>query len=84
MQQVTLNVSDEYKALGDALNGLISDIKAKKTAVQDLQDLLAPLLGAVAGLQNLGADVKLVDNQVYLIRSIASALEPAPAPAAAP
>ena len=78
MQQVELQVADEIKALGDAISGIIVDIKAKKSIAQIASDALPGLLQAVGGMQSLGADVKLVDNQVYLVRCLAQALEPAP------
>lgn len=82
MQQVTLNVSDEFKALGDALAVLISDIKAGKTVVQDLSDAVSGLIPVIGALSAMPADIKLVDNQVYLIKALATALEPVAAPAA--
>lgn len=79
MQAVQLNVSDEMKALGDALGQLIGDIKAKKSVAQIAADVLPGLLVAVGGMSAMGADIKLVDNQVFLLKSIVGALEPAPA-----
>lgn len=79
MVSVELQVADEVKALGDALKGIIVDIKAKKAIAQIATDALPGLLSAVGAFASIGADVKLVDNQVYLIKSLADALEPQPA-----
>lgn len=79
MQQVQLNVADEIKALGDSLKSLIADIKAKKSIAEIAGDVLPQLIGAVGGFQSMGADIKLVDNQLYILRSILEPLEPAPA-----
>jgi hypothetical protein len=76
MQTVQLQVDDEIKAVADAIGGLISDIKAGKTVVQDLTDALMALVPAVSALQALPADIKKVDNQVYILKSLGDALEP--------
>lgn len=76
MQPVQLQVDDEVKALGDSLQALIVDIKAKKATAAIVSDVLPGVIAAVGGFQALGADLKKVDNQVYLARSIALALEP--------
>lgn len=76
MQQIQLNVDDEFKAVGDVLAGLIADIKAKKPAAQIATDALPGLLAAVGSYASMAADIKKVDNQVYLVRAIAAALEP--------
>lgn len=73
---VTLNVDDEFAALGDAIGVLIADIKAGKSALVDLEDAIAKLVPAVGAFQNIAVDVKKVDNQVYLVKAIADALEP--------
>lgn len=75
MQQVQLSVADEVKALGDAISGIVSDVKAKKSVAQIAADALPGLLQAVGGMQSLGADAKLIDNQVYLVKCLAQALE---------
>lgn len=75
MQPVQLNVDDEVKALGDSLKVLVSDIKAKKSIAVIAADALPGLFAAVGGFQAMGADVKKVDNQVYLAKCIAEALE---------
>lgn len=80
MQQVQLNVDDEMKAAGDALSLLIIDIKAGKAIAAIAGDVLPGLIAAIGGYANMGADIKKVDNQVYILRCLAGALEPAPAP----
>ena len=78
-----LKVDAEFAALGDALASVLSDIKAKKSIGEDFSDALAILLPALSGLASFLGDVKKVDNQVYLIKCLADALEgsaPAPAP----
>lgn len=77
MQQVPLSVDDEIKSLGDALGILVADIKAKKSITQIAADSLPGLLSAVGGYQAAAVDIKKVDNQVYLLRALAQALEPA-------
>lgn len=78
MQQVQLQVADEVKAVADAMALLITDIKAKKSATQILTDTLPGIMTAVEGLGAMSADLKKVDDQVYLIKSLLGALEPAP------
>lgn len=78
MQTVSLNVDDEIKSLGDSLGLLISDLKAKKSVTQIAADVLPGLLGAIGQFQAAGVDIKKVDNQVYLAKVLAMALEPAP------
>jgi hypothetical protein len=75
MKQVQLNVDDEFAAAGDAVKSLISDIKAKKSITEIAANALPNLIAAVGGYSSMAADVKKVDNQVYLIKSIADALE---------
>lgn len=75
VQQVTLNVDDEIKALGDALATLISDIKAKKSVAQIASDLLPGLMAAVSGYQNIGGDLKKVDDQTFLVHALSKALQ---------
>lgn len=85
MQQVVLQVDDEYVAFGQALKNLIGDIKAKKSVMQDITDFASPLIGSLGSIANAGADIKKVDNEVYLLKCIAEAAEaPAPAVVAAP
>jgi len=74
-QVVSLTVADEIKALGDALAKLAIDIKAGTPASQVLADVLPMLLPALSGLSSIGADIQLSANQIYLVYSIASALE---------
>ncbi len=75
MQPVQLSVDDEVKGLGDSLKALIVDIKAKKSAMQITTDVLPGVIAGVTGISTLGADLKKVDNQVYLAKCIAEALE---------
>lgn len=77
MQSVPLSVDDEVKSLGDALSMLVSDIKAKKGTAAIIGDALPLLMSAVAGYAAIGADIKKLDNQVYLLKCLAGALEPA-------
>lgn len=82
-QQVLLLVDDEYMAVGQSLKNLITDIKLKKSVMQDVQDFASPLIGAIGSLASAGADIKKVDNEIYLLKCIAEAAEaPVPAPAA--
>lgn len=84
MQAFQLNVDDEVIAIGNAIVGLVNDIKAGKAALVDAEDAFAALVGAVGSLQNLPADIKKIDNQVYLAKVLAGILEPVvAAPAAA-
>ena len=75
MQQVQLNVSDEFKAAGDAIAALVSDIKASKATAAIVSDVLPLLVSAVGGYANFAADIKIADNQTYLAYAIAKALE---------
>lgn len=75
MQTKNLQVADEVAALGDGLKALIVDIKAKKGATAIASDVLTDLVSAVSGYQNIGADLKTVDDQVYLVKCIAEAFE---------
>lgn len=75
MQTITLNVDDEFKAAGDMIGTLIADLKAKKTVAQISTDVLPGLVLAMSGYANFAADIKKADNQVYLLRAIATALE---------
>ncbi len=70
MQAVQLNVADEVKALGDALQALIADLKAKKSIAQIGADILPALLSGIGGVANIGADLNLADNDAYLARAI--------------
>lgn len=79
MQQVQLQVDDEMKAAGDALGLLIADIKAGKTVAQIAADVLPGLVSAVGGYASMATDIKKPDNQLYLLRGILAAVEPAPA-----
>lgn len=83
MQVFQLNVDDEVIAIGNAIVGLVNDIKAGKAALVDAEDAFAALVGAVGSLQNIPADIKKIDNQVYLAKVLAGILEPVAAPAAA-
>jgi hypothetical protein len=76
MQTVQLNVSDEFVAFGTAINGLIADIKAGKTAVQDVEDAFASLVGALGALDKIAVDIKAPSNQAYLLLQILTAVEP--------
>lgn len=76
MQTVQLSVSDEIMALGAAVSGLITDIKAGKTAVQDVEDAFASLVGALASLSKISTDIKAPSNQAYLLLQILTAVEP--------
>lgn len=87
MQQVTIMVDDEFKAAGDAIGALITDIKAGKSVEQISADVLPSLLPAISSYANFASDVKKPWNQAYLVEKIAEALEkaaPAPAAPAAP
>lgn len=75
MQPVQLQVDDEVKAVGDAIAGLVADIKAGKSVIVDAEDAFNALVGAVAGLKNIVVDIKKVDNQAYLAYALAKALE---------
>ncbi len=75
MQSVQLQVDDGVKAVGDALAMLISDLKAKKSTAQIVSDALPLLAQAIGGLGTLGADLKKVDNQAYILRAIGIVLE---------
>lgn len=65
----------EVQALGQALNVMLSDIKAGKAITVIATDALPSLLAAATAFQNLGADAKLAANQAYLAYSIAAAYE---------
>lgn len=80
MQSVQMNVDDEFFAAGDAIGILIADISAKKDVATITADALPKVVQAIAGYANFAADIKKVDNQLYLLRSILNAVEPAPAP----
>jgi hypothetical protein len=75
-QQVILNVDDEVKVLGDVIGGLIADVQAGKTVLQDFENAIGKLVVSVSEFSNLGADLKKVDNQAYLLKCLADALEP--------
>lgn len=74
-QQVSLTVDDEVKALGDAIAGLIADIKGKKALSAVLADSIPNLMAAVGGFAAFGGDLKKGDNQIYLVKCIAEPLE---------
>jgi hypothetical protein len=69
-----LNVSPEVLSLGQALGILVADIKAGKSAIQDAEDMLAPVLAAVGAAATIGTDIKTADNQAFLVYSILTAL----------
>lgn len=75
MQNVQLNVDDEVKAAGDMIKTLILDIKAKKSITAIAGDALPGLIAAVGGYASFAGDVKKSDNQVYLAKCLAEALE---------
>lgn len=70
MQPVQLQVADEMKAAGDAIQALIADIVAKKSVAQIATDVLPLLVSAVGGYASIGADIQLADNEAYLVRAI--------------
>lgn len=72
-----IQVADEVAAIGDAVKALVLDIKAKKEVAVIVADVLPKLMTAVSAFQALGADLKKVDNQVYLVKCLAEAFEPA-------
>lgn len=74
MQSVQLQVDDEIKAMGDALKSLIVDIKAKKSVAVIAADALPNLIAAAAGFANFTADIKKPDDEAYLAKCIAEAL----------
>lgn len=82
MKQVTMNVDDEFAAAGDLIAILIADISAKKDVATIAADALPKAIAVVGAYQNFAADIKKVDNQLYLLKVILGALEPA-APVAA-
>lgn len=77
MQSVSLSVDDEFKAMGDALAGLIADIKGGKTVIQDLTDAVQSLIPAVSAIGSMSVDVKKPDNQAYIAYALMKVLEPA-------
>ena len=77
MQPITLNVSPEFVALGTAITGVISDIKAGKTVAQDIEDAVTALIGAVGSVAAVGNDIKAPENQAYLAYCFLKAFEPA-------
>ena len=77
-QQITLTVDNEIKAVGDAMKGLVADVKAGKSILTDFQDVFGVMMGALADLGNAAVDVKKVDNQAYLLKCLGDALEVAP------
>lgn len=76
-QPITLNVSPEFVALGSAISGLVSDIKAGKTIAQDVEDAVTQLIGAVGSVSAIANDLKAPENQAYLSYCLLKALEPA-------
>ncbi len=80
MKTVTLNVDDEVAALGDLVVQEIADIKAAKGIVVELTDAIPAAISLAGNYQKLGADLKNPDDIAYLIKCIAGALIPPPAP----
>ncbi len=74
MQTETLAVSDEFAAFGAALGGVIAGIKAKDPLMTDVTAFLTPLAAAIPAMGSVGADIKLPENQAFLIYSILKAL----------
>ncbi len=83
MKSITLNVDDEVAALGDVVLQEIADIKAAKGIVVELTDAIPAAISLAANYQKLGADLKSPDDIAYLVKCIAAALIPAPAPTTA-
>jgi len=77
MQQVTLNVADEVKALGDAIGVEVADIKAKKGVAVYVSDLMPALVSLAGSYQALPADIKQPDDIAYLVKCISAAVLPA-------
>ncbi len=75
MVQVQLNVDNEVKAVADALGLLIADLKAKKSINMIIADVLPGVISAISSYQTVGAEMNSVDNQVYVAKVIAQALE---------
>lgn len=73
---VTINVSPEVMALATAASTLFADIKAKKPILQSAEEALAPLIGAIGQLENIGTDIQAPDNIAYLVKQLSSALLP--------
>jgi hypothetical protein len=85
MQSVQLNVADECKNLGDAIAAVIKQAKVPgSTLIQDAEAALPPLLAAAASIANIGADIKLPENQAYIIYAVLGALEPQASPPVPP
>lgn len=78
MKIVEMKVDDEFVAAGDAIGGLIGDISAKKSWTEVTANALPRLMSAVSGYAAFATDIKKVDNQMYLLRQILLAVEPAP------
>lgn len=73
----------EVQALGSSLYDFLSAIKAGKTPVEAAESAGGDLLSAVNGASNIGTDIKLAHNQVYLAWAIIQVYEPEPAVTAA-
>lgn len=82
MKSVTLQVDDEIAALGDAVIQEVADIKAAKGVAVYAADLIPLAVSLSANYSKLGADVKNPDDLAYLVKCIATAFIPQPAPAA--
>lgn len=83
MESIVLMVDSEIKALGETLVSEIADIKAKKGLAIYLSDASPALLSLAANYSKVGADIKKPDDIAYLVKCLALALLPAPAPVAA-
>ena len=79
MQQVQLQVSDEFKAAGDLIGALIADIMAHKPITTIAGDALPNLMAVLGSYSAFAADYKIVDNQIYLLKKILEAVETKPA-----
>lgn len=76
MAQIELLVDDEFKAAGDLLALLVKDLKAGKGVAELTADVLPQLIAVIGAYSKLAEDVKKVDNQVYLLKSLMASLEP--------
>ncbi len=83
MKSVTLQVDDEIAALGDLLIQEVADIKASKGVAVELSDAVPAVIALAGSYQKLGADLKSPDDIAYLVKCVAAAFIPAPAPAPA-
>lgn len=83
--QVSLSVDSEVKAVGDSIEKLCNDIKAKKSVGEDVADLTSSLLPAIGDISKLPDDLKAsADNRKYLAMALEGAVEVFLMPAAAP